>query len=142
MPTSCCLSSPIRTGWGFATRASGVFVPTSTWRGSRVGGSAGLLAANALFLATGVGVVALLGAGGGSSLFGRLGLAYIGGIAVVSILAAQLALLGVSLGLTGLAIVATVSVALGARRFARLRGSSGPRGLWGGRIVAGAALVQ
>jgi hypothetical protein len=72
----------------------------------------GLLGANALMLVAGVGVVG----------FRRLGVAYLAGIALCGVLAAELAVVGVGYGWTLLALTAAGAAGY---RFRRLRGARG-----------------
>jgi hypothetical protein len=86
---------------------------------------AGLLGANALMLTAGLGALPLLGvARSWSQLLARSGLAYLCGIVIAGIVAANLALVRVSFGWIGLAVLAVLSAAAGARR---LRGTERPR---------------
>ena len=71
-----------------------------------------LLAANALMLVTGLGVVAPLG-------WARIGLAYFCGIVLTEIVAAHLALVHVGFGWTGLAILAALSATFAAWHLTR-----------------------
>jgi hypothetical protein len=85
---------------------------------------AGLLGANVLMLAGGIGVLPLLGiARSWRELVSRAGLAYLCGILVAAIVAANLALVHVSFGWIGLSVLAVASLAFTARR---LRGSELP----------------
>lgn len=70
----------------------------------------GLVYLQLLYVAIGAGVLRLLGFGGGlRALAGfRLGLAYVAGVAGIGILAAELALLNISLGLLELTLLAIV----------------------------------
>jgi hypothetical protein len=76
------------------------------------GSLAGLLGANALMLVAGIGVVG----------FRRLGVAYLAGIALCGILAAELAVVGVGYGWTLLALTAAGAAAY---RLRRIRGARG-----------------
>ncbi len=110
-----------------------------------MGASGGLLAANVLYLLLGAGLVtAFGGARSTRELVRRLGLAYMAGVAVAGMLAAQLALAGLALGLLPLAALACVSLAVGLHRFRReRRPEPAPvASFWGARLVAGAALAQ
>src|SRR5439155_6652857 len=107
---------------------------------------AGLLGANALMLSAGLGVLPLLGvARSWRALVGRAGLAYLCGIVLAGIVAANLALVHASFGWIGLSILAVVSVASGAWR---LRGTDRPewqRPGWFGLVgiaVLAAVLVE
>lgn len=81
---------------------------------------AGLLGANALMLAAGLGALPLLGvARSWRQLVARSGLAYLGGIVLAGIVAANLALVRVSFGWTGLAVLASISLAAGGWRLRR-----------------------
>jgi hypothetical protein len=77
------------------------------------GSLVGLLYLQILYLAIGTGLLRLLGLGGGlRSLAGfRIALAYVAGVAGTGILAAELALLNVSLGLVELTLLAIVLTA-------------------------------
>ncbi|MFL6019589.1 MAG: hypothetical protein ACJ74A_00480, partial [Gaiellaceae bacterium] len=105
---------------------------------------AGLVGANVLMLATGVGVLPLLGvAHSWRTLLQRSGLAYLCGIIVSTIVAAQLALVHVGFGWIGLSLLAALSVAF---TILRLRGTE--RAAWRrpgwlaiATVVALAALV-
>ena len=72
------------------------------------GSLAGLLYLQLLYVTIGAGLLRLLGFGGGlRALAGfRLGLAYVAGVAGIGILAAELALLNISLGLVELTLLA------------------------------------
>ena len=83
-----------------------------------------LLGANALMLCAGIGVLPLLGvARTWRELTARSGLAYLCGIVLAGIVAAELAIMRVSFGWAGLALLAAVS--LGATMW-RLRGTERP----------------
>jgi hypothetical protein len=85
---------------------------------------AGLLGANALMLVSGIGVLPLLGvARSWRALLHSVGLAYLCGIIVSAALAANLALVHVSFGWVGLAVLAAASIAY---TVYRLRGSERP----------------
>jgi hypothetical protein len=85
---------------------------------------AGLLGANALMLAAGFGVLPLLGvARSWRELVARSWLAYLSGILLTGIVAAQLALVHVSIGWVGLSVLAVAALAAGG---IRLRGSERP----------------
>ncbi len=85
---------------------------------------AALLAPNALMLAAGLGALPLLGvARSWRELVARSGLAYLCGIVLAGIVAAQLALVHVSVGWIGLSVLAVASLAAGGMR---LRGSERP----------------
>ncbi len=78
---------------------------------------AALLAANVLMLAAGLGALPLLGvARTWRQLVARSGLAYLCGIVIAGIVAANLALVRVSFGWTGLTVLASVSLAAGGWR--------------------------
>jgi 4-amino-4-deoxy-L-arabinose transferase-like glycosyltransferase len=80
----------------------------------------GLVYLQLVYVGIGAGLLQLLGLGGWRTLAGpRLGLAYIAGVAVVGVLAAELVLIQVSLGLVELTVLALV---LGVTAF--LRGPS------------------
>ena len=84
----------------------------------------GLLAANLLYFAVGVGLLPLLRiARTREQLLERLPLAYMAGVAATGILAAHLALIDVPLGLVELVLLAAVVLFVGLRR---LRGPSEP----------------
>jgi hypothetical protein len=99
-----------------------------------------LLAANALMLGAGLGLLPLLGvARSWRELLERSGLAYLCGILLAAIVAANLALVHVGFGWIGLALLAAPSLVLGSLR---LRGSERPvfrRPSW--TAVAGAAVL-
>ena len=81
------------------------------------GSLVGLLAANVLFAAVGVGALPLLRvARTWSELIARAPLAYPLGVAATGILAGHLALLGVAVGLVELVLLAAVALLLGVRR--------------------------
>jgi len=85
---------------------------------------AGLVGANLLMLAGGLGVLPLLGiARSWRSLLYRSGLAYLCGLLLAGILAAHLALVHVSFGWIGLSVLAVISAAVCAWR---LRGTERP----------------
>jgi hypothetical protein len=85
---------------------------------------AGLLGANALIVCVGLGVLPWLGAARSwRRLVSRCGLAYLCGLVVTGILAAQLALVHVTFGWPALVVAAAVSVVSGAWH---LRGSERP----------------
>jgi hypothetical protein len=85
---------------------------------------AGLLAANVLMFGGGLGALPLLGvARSWRELVARSGLAYLCGILLASIVAANLALVHVSFGWIGLAVLAALSLVVGC---ARLRGTERP----------------
>lgn len=84
------------------------------------GSLAPLLAAQGLYFAIGAGLLPLLGAARSwSGLLARVGLAYATGVAAVGIVAAHLALAGVSLALPELSGAAAASLLLGGWRVAR-----------------------
>jgi hypothetical protein len=88
--------------------------------------AAGLLGANLLILVAGLGLLPLLGAARSwRELLSRCGLAYLCGLVLVGILSAHLALVHVTVGWVGLALLAAGAVAA---TFWRLRGTarSGP----------------
>jgi len=101
---------------------------------------AGLLGANALMVVAGLGLLPVLGVvRSWRQLVARSGLAYLCGIVVAGIVAANLALVRVSFGWIGLGVLAAVSGAAGAWR---LRGSERP--VWdrpGWVSVAGVAAL-
>jgi hypothetical protein len=108
------------------------------------GSLVGLLYLQVLYLAIGAGLLRLLGFGGGlRALAGfRIGLTYVAGIAGVGILAAELALLNISLGLvelTLLAIVVTGTVWLRVTR--EKQGDPPPRSARNGPSVLTAAPI-
>ncbi len=85
---------------------------------------AGLLGANALMLVTGLGLLPLLGAARSwRALVARSGLAYLCGIVLAGLIAANLALVRVSFGWLGLAVLTLVSALAGVWR---LRGTDLP----------------
>jgi hypothetical protein len=107
---------------------------------------AALLAANALMFAAGVGLLPLLGiARSWRQLVARSGLAYLCGMLLAAIVAANLALVHVSFGWIGLAALAALSLVVGG---VRLRGTERPvirRPSWialaGGAVLA-AMLIE
>jgi hypothetical protein len=97
-----------------------------------------LLAANALMLCAGLGLLPLLGvARSWRELLARSGLGYLCGLVAAGIVASNLALVHVSFGWIGLALLASLSLALGTWQ---LRGTARPalrRPTWlGGAAVA------
>jgi hypothetical protein len=105
----------------------------------------GLLLANALFFAIGAGLLPLLRiAPDRAALLERLPLAYPVGVAATGIIAAQLALIDVPLGLVELVVLAAVILFFGLRR---VRGASTSNRLllaeplWGRLVGAGALAV-
>lgn len=85
------------------------------------GSLAGLLVANAFYLAIGSGLLPLLRiARTREEMVARLGLAYILGLAATGIVAAHLALVGVPVGLVEIIVLAVVVDTLGWRRFRSL----------------------
>jgi hypothetical protein len=103
---------------------------------------AGLLGANALMLVAGLGVLPLLGvARSWGELVARSGLAYLCGLVLAGIVAANLALVHVSFGWLGLALLVVASAASG---LWRLRGTARPVwGTWPGwvTLAGGGTLV-
>jgi hypothetical protein len=101
---------------------------------------AALLAANVLMLGAGLGVLPLLGvARSWRELVARSGLAYLCGILLAAIVATNLALVHVSFGWIGLALLAALSLVVGGLR---LRGTERPvfrRPTW--TALAGAAVL-
>jgi hypothetical protein len=86
------------------------------------GSLAGLLYLQLLYVAIGAGLLQLLGLGGWRKLAGlRLGLAYLAGVVFVGVLAAELVLIQISLGLVELTLLALV---LGVTAFLRRPRSS------------------
>jgi hypothetical protein len=84
--------------------------------------AAGLLGANLLILVSGLGLLPLLGAARSwRELLSRCGLAYLCGLVLVGILSAHLALVHVTVGWVGLALLAAGAVAA---TFWRLRGTA------------------
>jgi hypothetical protein len=84
----------------------------------------GILFANSLYFAIGVGLLPLLRiAGDRAALVARLPLAYLVGLAATGIVAAHLALIDVPLGLVELVVIAAVVLFFGLRR---LRGAAKP----------------
>jgi hypothetical protein len=84
-----------------------------------------LVAAQVLYLAIGAGLLPLLGiAPTRETLVRRIGLAYLVGVAVIGALAANLALVHLTMGLLPLSLLAALSLALGIARLQR-----GPAGL-------------
>jgi hypothetical protein len=102
----------------------------------------GLLAANLLYFAIGVGLLPLLRvARTTGELLERLPLAYLSGVAATGILAAHLALISVPLGLVELVLLAAVTLFLGYRRLGYKSVRARPaEPLWS-RLVEGAALL-
>jgi len=85
---------------------------------------AALLAANLLMFCTGLGLLPLLGvARSWRELVARSGLAYLCGILLAAIVAANLALVHVSFGWIGLGVLAALSLVVGSLR---LRGTERP----------------
>jgi hypothetical protein len=108
-------------------------------------GLSGLLLLNVVFLALGVGVIGLVRAARSwRDLVAKLGLAYLAGMCIGGIAAAELAVVGVPLGPLPLTIVASIVLVAGLRRF--MRGleprSAHEARLWGSHLIGGAALVQ
>jgi hypothetical protein len=101
---------------------------------------AGLLGANALMLAVGIGALPLLGAARSwRELASRSGLAYLCGLAAVGVLSAHLAVIGVTSGWIALGVMAALLLSAGAWR---LRGTEMPRWRRPGWIpVAGSVAV-
>jgi hypothetical protein len=106
------------------------------------GSLGGLLAANVLYLAIGVGLMPLLRiAPTRDELVRRLGLSYLVGVAATGILAATVALVRIPLGLAELAFVAALVLLLGLRRLPQTASPREPaEPLWS-RIVGGGALL-
>jgi Dolichyl-phosphate-mannose-protein mannosyltransferase len=108
------------------------------------GSVGGLLFANLLYLAVGIGLMPLLRiASTRDELWRRLGLSYLVGVAATGILAATLALIGVALGLAELAFLAGLVLLLGLRR---VRTAPSVRRVWApeprwSRLLGGGALV-
>jgi hypothetical protein len=102
--------------------------------------AAGLLGANLLILVAGLGLLPLLGAARSwRELLSRCGLAYLCGLVLVGIVSAHLALVHVTVGWVGLALLATGAVAAAPWR---LRGTARPRPARPGWVeVAGAAAL-
>ena len=102
------------------------------------GSLVGLVYLQVLYLAIGAGLLRLLGFGGGlRSLAGfRIALAYLAGVAGTGILAAELALLNISLGLVELTLLAIVLTAT-----SWLRGTKSKRELPSKRARAGIRFV-
>ena len=102
----------------------------------------GLLLANALYLAVGVGLLPLLRiASTRAELVARLPLAYLVGLAATGILAAHLALIEAPLGLVELVVLAALVLFFGLRRVgARASVARPSEPLWS-RVAGGAALV-
>jgi hypothetical protein len=104
----------------------------------------GLLVANALFFAIGVGLLPILRiARDRNELVARLPLAYLVGVAATGILASHLALLDVAVGLVELVVLAAVALFLGLRRVPRASASLvlAPREPTWSRAVGAAALI-
>jgi hypothetical protein len=106
------------------------------------GSLGGLLAANVLYLAIGVGLMPLLRiAPSRDELIRRFGLSYVVGVAGTGILAATLALVRIPLGLAELAFIAALVLLLGLRRLPQTAVARAPaEPLWS-RIVGGSALL-
>ena len=101
---------------------------------------AGLLGANALMLVTGLGVLPLLGAARSwRALVARSGLAYMCGIVLAGLVAANLALVRVSFGWIGLGVLTLVSALAGAWRLRRTDRPVRPAPSWIG--LAGVATL-
>jgi hypothetical protein len=103
----------------------------------------GLLVANGLYLAIGVGLLPLLRiAHDRGELVARLPLAYLVGVAATGILVAHLALLEVAVGLVELVVLAVVVLFLGLRRLPEARTTVGaPREPAWSRAVGAVALA-
>ena len=85
------------------------------------GSLAGLLFANALYLAIGIALLPLLRvARTRAELWAKLGLAYMLGVAATGALAAHLALIGVPVGLLEVVVLAVLTGVLAWRRIRRL----------------------
>lgn len=111
------------------------------------GSLAGLLAAQVLFAAIGLGLLSLLRVVAAPKLeLARLGLAYMLGVSAVGVLSANLALADVALGLPELSVLAALTLAAGAFRMRRLARPT-LQWRWAGKlegastIVAGGALL-
>jgi hypothetical protein len=102
--------------------------------------AAGLLGANLLILVAGLGLLPLLGAARSwRELLSRCGLAYLCGLVLVGIVSAHLALVHVTVGWVGLALLATGAVAAA---LWRLRGTARPLPARPGWVdLAGAAAL-
>ena len=101
---------------------------------------AALLAANALMLVVGLGLLPLLGvARSWRELWARSGLAWLCGMVATGIVAANLALVHVSVGWIGLAVLAVLAAAAGGRRLWETELPAMRRPTW--PSVAGAAVV-
>src|SRR6266568_1939000 len=99
-------------------------------------GLSGLLLLNLLYLALGIGLVCWLRtARTWRELASHVGLAYLAGMCVATLIAAELAVLNVPLGVPALAGLAAVALVTGLRRF---RGEdvveTEPR-IWGSRLI-------
>jgi hypothetical protein len=107
-------------------------------------GLSGLLLLNVAYLALGLGIIALA-AHSWNELATKAGLAYLAGLGIAGIAAAELALVNVPLRPLPVAVVATIVLSVGLRRLARRAASArGPAEarLWGARVIGIAALVQ
>jgi hypothetical protein len=109
-------------------------------------GLSGLLLLNVVYLALGVGVIGLLRlARSWRDLFAKAGLAYLAGLCIAGIAAAELAVVDVPLGPLPLTVAAALVLVLGLRRFAlglEPQAEAPEPRLWGSRLIGVAALVQ
>ena len=106
-------------------------------------GLSGLLLVNLLYLALGVGVVCWLRtARTWRGLASHLGLAYLGGTCIATLLAAELAVLDVPFGVPALAVLAALTLLTGLRRFRPDGVVETERRIWGSRLIGAAALAQ
>ena len=106
-------------------------------------GLSGLLLLNLLYVAFGVGLLCLFGSvRTWRELASQLGLAYLAGTCVATLLVAELAVADVAVGVPALAIVAAGVLVTGLRRFRTALVTDDEPRLWGARLVGAAALVQ
>ena len=109
-------------------------------------GLSGLLLLNVVYLALGVGVIGLLRlARSWRDLFAKAGLAYLAGLCIAGIAAAELAVVDVPLAPLLLGVVAAIVLVAGLRRLSRglePRTHAREQRLWGSRLIGVAALVQ
>ena len=106
-------------------------------------GLSGLLLLNVIYLALGAGLVCWLRtARTWGELASQLGLAYIAGLCVATLLVAELAVVNVPVGVPALAVAAVLTLLTGLRRFRPERISETEPRIWGSRLIGIAALVQ
>jgi hypothetical protein len=106
-------------------------------------GISGLLLLNVAYLALGVGLCCWLRtARSWCELASQLGLAYLGGLCVATLLVAELAVVDVTVGVPALSALAGVVLLSGLRRFRSERVTETEPRLWGSRLIGIAALAQ